>query len=282
MLENVPFGLEHATLRGIRITMRGLDIIFAPRSVAVIGASDAPGKVGTVTLANLRNGGFSGSIFPVNPSRETVQGLAAYRSIKDVPELVDLAIVCTPAETVPELVVQCGELGVGGLIILTAGFREAGNSGRAMHAALSDAVRRFPEMRIIGPNCLGVIVPASKLNASFSATMPLAGRVAFVSQSGALCTAMLDWAAEQALGFSYFISAGNMLDVDLADLLDYLAQDANTDAVMLYVESIEGARRFMSAARACSLRKPIVAYKAGRFAESAKAAASHTGAMAGV
>ena len=228
------------------------------------------------------HGGFTGHIYPVNPSHETVQGLPAYRSMSDLPETVDLAIVCTPAQSVAELVVQCGELGVGGLIILTAGFREAGPPGRTMDEALSDAVRRFPQMRVIGPNCLGVIVPDSKLNASFAASMPLAGRVAFVSQSGALCTAMLDWAGDRALGFSYFISAGNMLDVDLADLLDYLAQDGATDAVMLYIESIESARRFMSAARACSLRKPIVAYKAGRFAESAKAAASHTGAMAGV
>ena len=228
----------------MKMAMRSLDKIFAPHSIAVIGASDAPGKVGTVTLSNLVQGGFSGRIYPVNPSRETVQGLSAYRSMSDVPETVDLAIVCTPAQSVAELVVQCGELKVGGMIILTAGFREAGPSGRMLNAALTDAVRRFPEMRVVGPNCLGLIVPASSLNASFAASMPLAGRLAFVSQSGALCTALLDWACDRALGFSYFISAGNMLDVDLADLLDYLAQDDATDAVMLYIESIESARRF--------------------------------------
>ncbi len=262
--------------------MRSLDKIFSPHSIAVIGASSAPGKVGTVTLANLLRGGFPGRIYPVNPGRETVQDLPAYRSVGHLPEKVDLAIVCTPAETVPDLIRQCGESGVGGVIILTAGFREAGPTGRTLDDALSNAVRRFPQMRVIGPNCLGVIVPESQLNASFAASMPLSGRVAFVSQSGALCTAMLDWACDRALGFSHFISVGNMLDVDLADLLDYLAEDGATDAVILYIESIENARRFMSAARACSRRKPIVAYKAGRFAESAKAAASHTGAMAGV
>jgi len=262
--------------------MRSLDKIFAPCSIAVIGASDAPGKVGTVTLANLVRAGFPGHIHPVNPNHAIVQGLPACRSVGELPETVDLAIVCTPAQSVPGLVEQCGESGVGGMLILTAGFRETGAAGRTLNEALATAVRRFPQMRIIGPNCLGVIVPKTKLNASFAASMPAAGRVAFVSQSGALCTAMLDWASDRALGFSHFISAGNMLDVDLADLLDYLAQDGATDAVMLYIESIESARRFMSAARACSLRKPIVAYKAGRFAESAKAAASHTGAMAGV
>ena len=262
--------------------MRMLDKIFSPRSIAVIGASNVPHKVGSVTLANLLRGGFTGQIYPVNPGRETVQALPAYRSVTQLPETVDLAIVCTPAETVPDLIIQCGESGVGGVIILTAGFRETGLPGHALDDALSKVVRRFPQMRVIGPNCLGVIVPDAKLNASFAASMPIAGRVAFVSQSGALCTAMLDWACERALGFSHFISVGNMLDVDLADLLDYLAEDGATDAVILYLESIENARRFMSAARACSRCKPIVAYKAGRFTESAQAAASHTGAMAGV
>ena len=261
--------------------MRGLHKLLAPRSIAVIGASDSAGKVGTVTLANLLHAGFTGRIYAVNPNRQTVQGLLAYPDVGRLPEIVDLAIVCTPAQTVAELVRQCGSAGVGGMIILAAGFRETGPRGRTLDDALTNSVRQFPQMRVLGPNCLGVIVPYAKLNASFAASMPLAGRVAFVSQSGALCTAMLDWACDRSLGFSHFISVGNMLDVDLADLLDYLAQDA-TDAVVLYIESIENARRFMSAARACSLRKPIVAYKAGRFTESAKAAASHTGAMAGV
>ncbi len=264
------------------MTTRRLDRMFSPRSIAVIGASNEPGKVGSVTLQNLMRCGFSGPIFPVNSHHATVQGMAAHRSIAEVPEKVDLAILCTPSATVPDLVRQCGESGVGGLIILTAGFREIGLDGRKVDEALRSACAPFPQMRVIGPNCLGVMVPESKLNASFAASMPLAGRVAFVSQSGALCTALLDWAGEQSLGFSHFISVGNMLDVDLADLLDYLAEDGTTDAVILYIESITNARRFMSAARACARRKPIVAYKAGRFPQSAQAAASHTGAMAGV
>lgn len=262
--------------------MRNLRKVFNPRSVAVVGASGEPGKVGAIALENLVRGGFAGAIYPVNHRRETVQGIKAYASVDLLPPGIDLAILCTPAPTVPELVRQCGERGIGGLIILTAGFRETGEPGRALEEAVRDASRRFPAMRIVGPNCLGVIVPRANLNASFAASMPVDGRVAFVSQSGALCTAVLDWATEQSLGFSHFVSVGNMLDVGMADLLDYLAEDPGTDAVILYVESIENARAFMSAARACARGKPIVAYKAGRFAESAHAAASHTGAMAGV
>jgi acetyltransferase len=261
---------------------RGLETILAPRSVAVIGASAEPAKVGTVALANLLAGGFSGPIFPINPRRDVVQGLKAYPSVADLPQPVDLAIVCTPAATVPDLARQCGESGIGGLVILTAGFREVGAAGRAVDEALRAELQRFPAMRVVGPNCLGLMVPGSGLNASFAASMAMPGRLAFISQSGALCTAMLDWAAEQSLGFSHFISVGNMIDVDVADLVDYLAQDAATDAVMLYIESITNARSFMSAARACARLKPIVAFKAGRFAQSAQAAASHTGAMAGV
>jgi acetyltransferase len=261
---------------------RSLDRILVPRSVAVIGASAEPNKVGAIALENLKQAGFAGPIYPVNPRRPTVQGLKAYASVAELPEPVDLAVICTPAETVPELVRQCGASGTGGLIILTAGFGEVGASGRTLEAALRGALAQFPGMRAIGPNCLGAIVPKSKLNASFAASMPAEGRVAFVSQSGALCTAMLDWACEQSLGFSHFISIGNMLDVDLADLIDYLADDPAAESLILYVESVTNARRFMSAARACARRKPIVAYKAGRFPQSAQAAASHTGAMAGV
>jgi acetyltransferase len=262
--------------------MHGLRSLFAPNSIAVIGASSEPGKVGSVTLANLLSAGFTGEVFPVNVHHQTVQGLRAYPSVKDLPQKVDLAIICTPAATTVDLVRQCGSSGVGGLIILSAGFQEVGAAGRALEGALRSELARYRQMRVIGPNCLGVMVPSAKLNASFAATMALPGRVAFVSQSGALCTAMLDWAGEQSLGFSHFVSVGNMLDVDLADLLDYLAEDGTTDAVVLYIESVTNARRFMSAARACARRKPIVATKAGRFPQSAQAAASHTGAMAGV
>ncbi|MGD9646081.1 MAG: GNAT family N-acetyltransferase [Pirellulales bacterium] len=248
----------------------------------MIGASSTPGKVGAITLENLVRAGFEGPIFPINTRCDVVQGRQAYRTVSDVPQPVDLAIVCTPAATVPALVRECGQAEVGGLIILTAGFRETGPDGMAVEDALRHELSQLPELRAVGPNCLGAMVPRSKLNASFAAAMPLAGRVAFVSQSGALCTAMLDWACERSIGFSCFLSIGNMLDIDFADLLDYLSEDPATEAVVLYVESITNARRFMSAARACARRKPIVAYKSGRFPLSAQAAASHTGAMAGV
>ena len=262
--------------------MQTLHKIFEPRAVAVVGASEEPGKVGSLALQNLLDGKFPGPIYPVNARRETVKGLPAYRHVAEMPKGVDLAVLCTPADTIPGLVGQCGEAGIGGLVILSAGFREVGAAGRALEKAIRDAARPFAAMRIIGPNCLGVIAPYAKLNASFAASMPKPGRVAFVSQSGALCTAILDWAQEQSLGFSHFVSVGNMLDVAMSDMLDYLAEDPLTEAVVLYIESIENARSFMSAARACARTKPIVAYKAGRFAASAQAAASHTGAMAGV
>ena len=263
---------------------RSLDKIFAPRSIAVVGASDKPGKVGTVTLANLQQAGFAGPIYPVNPHHDELQGLRCYPGVGELPRGVDLAILCTPAEGVPALIRQCGDSGIGGVVVLTAGFREIGATGRALDAALRDELRRFPQMRIVGPNCLGVIVPKSKLNASFAASMPLAGRVAFISQSGALCTAMLDWACDDAIGFSYFVSVGNMLDVSLGDLIDYFGSaDGARMPIILYIESISEAREFhVGGPGASPARKPIVAYKAGRFAESAQAAASHTGAMAGV
>lgn len=264
------------------MTVRNLDKIFRPRSVAVIGASDSPGKVGYTLLKNLIDQGFAGPIYPINPQRETIQGLAAYPSLDKLPQPVDLAVICTPAPTVPKLIRQCGEQGTRGVVIISAGFREVGAAGKELEEHVRLAAADYPGLRIIGPNCLGVMVPGSKLNASFAASSPLPGRLAFLSQSGALCTAVLDWSKSEGIGFSHFLSLGNMLDVGFDDLLDYLAADPQTDAVLLYVESITEAREFMSAARAFSRHKPIVAYKAGRFADSAKAASSHTGAMAGV
>ena len=208
--------------------------------------------------------------------------LCAFPSIGSLAHPPDLAIVATPAETVPNLVRDCGEAGVPGLIILSAGFSEVGPQGKAIENELAAAVAKFPDLRVIGPNCLGVMVPASQLNASFAAGMAKPGRVAFISQSGALCTSILDWSLAEGIGFSYFISIGNALNVKVGDLIDYLAEDPTTDSIVLYLESVTEARRFMSAARAFTRTKPIVVYKAGRFAESAQAAASHTGAMAGV
>lgn len=262
--------------------IRNLDKIFRPHRVAVVGASNQPEKVGAILLQNLIGHGFEGVVYPVNAKREAVQGIAAYPSLAALPHAPDLAVICTPAPTVPGLIDDCGRLGIMGVVIVSAGFRETGPEGILLEDQVRASAARYPGLRIVGPNCLGVMVPPIKLNATFAATMAAPGRVAFISQSGAICTSVLDWASSAGIGFSHFLSIGNMLDVGVDDLLDYLAGDPHTDSVVLYVESITQAREFMSAARAFSRDKPIVAYKAGRFADSAQAAASHTGAMAGV
>jgi acetyltransferase len=264
------------------LTILNLHKIFRPQRIAVVGASDVPGKVGHILLRNLIGHGYAGVIYPVNAKRESVQGITAYPTLAALPHAPDLAVICTPAPTVPDLVDQCGQLGIMGMIVISAGFREIGDAGKLLERRVQEAAARYSGLRILGPNCLGAMVPSIGLNASFAASMARSGRVAFVSQSGAVCTSVLDWSLAAGFGFSHFISVGNMLDVGIDDLLDYLAADPHTDAVVLYVESISRAREFMSAARAFSRAKPIIAYKAGRFADSAQAAASHTGAMAGV
>lgn len=260
--------------------------IFSPEVVCVIGASQQPSSVGNTVIKNLLGGSsddkFEGKLFAVNPKYEQVEGVECFDSVARLPQCADLAIICTPAATVPSILRQCGRAGVGGAVILSAGFREAGKEGVVLEAELSKAAKEYPELRIIGPNCLGIMSPWRSLNASFASDSPLPGHVAFLSQSGALCTAVLDWAIDEGVGFSHFVSVGNMLDVGVADLIDFFNTDPHTDAIVMYVESITGAREFMSAARAFTRNKPIIAYKAGRFAESAQAAASHTGAMAGV
>ena len=263
------------------MSVHNLDKIFGPRSVAVIGASDQPGKVGFTVMQHLK-AGFPGAIYPVNPRAAAIQGVPAVPHVGLVGGEVDLAVICTPAPGVPAVIRECGESGIRGIAILSAGFREVGADGRALEDQVRSTAAAFGNMRIIGPNSLGIIAPYSGLNASFAAISPQRGNIALLSQSGALCTAILDWAAEQLIGFSYFVSIGNMLDVGFGDLLDYCGADPNTEAIALYVESIQQARQFMSAARALARHKPIVVYKAGRFAQSAQAAASHTGALAGV
>lgn len=263
------------------MSIRDLDSIFAPQRVAVVGASEDPDKVGARVLANLAGSGFGGEVYPVNARREQVQGLRAYPSITALPEVPDLVVVCTPAATVIDVVQECGDRGVGGVIVVSAGFAEVGDEGRGLQRQLAETAARYEDMRVIGPNCLGVLVPGAGLNASFAGALPPRGRLAFISQSGAVCTAVLDWARGRGIGFSHFVSLGNMADVGFAALIDYFGQSPDVDAILLYIESITDAREFMSAARAFARRKPIVAYKAGRFAQSAAAAASHTGAMAG-
>ncbi|MFH1920871.1 MAG: GNAT family N-acetyltransferase [Planctomycetota bacterium] len=264
------------------MSILNLDKIFNPNRVAVIGASDSPSSVGYTVLRNLIGSGFRGVVYPVNPKRESVQGIEAHQDIASLPHPPDLAVICTPSVTVPGIVRECGEVGTRGIVIISAGFREIGPEGRKLERLVLDEQAKFEGMRLLGPNCLGIIVPGISLNASFAAATPPKGHIGFISQSGALCTSVLDWAIDEGIGFSYFVSVGNMLDVSMADLIDYFGSATETRSIILYIESISEAREFMSAARAFARTKPIVAFKAGRFAESAQAAASHTGALVGV
>jgi len=262
------------------MSIKKLDKIFNPTRIALIGVSKNPDSVGGKVLNNLVGSGFKGVVYPVNPTHEAVLGIQCYPDIKSVPRTPDLAVICTSAKQVPDIVRQCGEAGVLGIIIMSAGFKEEGEAGKALEELVRIEMKKFDGMRIIGPNCLGIIVPHNNLNVSFAASHPKKGNIAFISQSGALCTAVLDWAIEKKIGFSYFISVGNILDVNFGDLIDYLGEDEKTESILLYIESISDARRFITAARAFATTKPIIAYKAGRYPESAKVATSHTGAMA--
>lgn len=255
-----------------------LDAIFLPRSIAIIGAKDNLGSVARTILLNLLSGPFKGRIYPVNPKREKVFDLPAYPDISRVPEPVDLAVIVTPAETVPDLIEQCSKAKVKAAIIISAGFKELGEKGLKLE---QEILRRKGKMRIIGPNCLGVMNPIYGMNATFAKGMALPGHVAFVSQSGAMCTAVLDWSLEERIGFSSFVSIGSMADVDWGDLIDYLGGDPETQSILIYMETIGDPRSFLSAAREIALEKPIIVIKPGRTQEAAKAAASHTGSLAG-
>lgn len=257
-----------------------LDAIFAPHSVALIGATDRPGSVGRAVLWSLLSSPFGGTVYPVSDKRTSVLGIKAYRDVEHIPETVDLAVIVTPAESVPNVIGQCVAAGVRGAIIISAGFKEHGERGQELEQQILDRIRDSP-MRIIGPNCLGVMNPVTGLNATFANNMARPGTVAFISQSGALCTAILDWAQKEVVGFSAFVSVGSMLDVGWGDLIDYLGNDPRTHSIILYMESVGDARSFLSAAREVSLGKPIIVIKAGRTAAAAHAAASHTGTLAG-
>ncbi len=257
-----------------------LDKIFEPESIAVVGASEKEGSIGSVHVQNLIQGGYQGKIFPVNPHYTSTHGLKAYPSISRIDHAVDLAIIAIPISSVPSVIRECAQVRVGGAIVVSAGGKETGPQGRE----IEDRIRREAEtggLRIIGPNCLGIICPGRKLNASFAAHMPQSGKVAFISQSGAICTAILDLALKEEIGFSHFVSIGSMLDVDFGDLIDYLGNYPEVNSILLYIESLTNFRKFMSAARAVSRVKPIVVLKSGRSPAGARAAASHTGAMVG-
>lgn len=256
-----------------------LDPIFHPRSVAVVGASATSGTVGSILIRNLLGNPFGGVVYPVNPKRQAVHGVRCHADIASLPEVVDLAVIATPAVTVPSLIEECVQKGIRSAIIISAGFSELGPEGKALEARIRETARG--KMRIVGPNCLGVIHPPSNLNASFAATMARPGSVALLSQSGAICTAILDWAATKHFGFSSFVSVGAMIDVDFADLIDYFAEEPHTRSIVLYIESIGDVRKFLSAARAASRVKQVIVVKSGRHEAGARAAASHTGALAG-
>lgn len=253
--------------------------IFTPRSVAVVGASDRPGSVGCTVLTNLAASPFGGPVWPVNPKRATVLGLPAYKSIAGLPGVPDLIVVTTPAATVPGIIEEAVQAGVPAGIVISAGFKEVGESGKELERQIASSIRG--KMRLIGPNCLGVMNPVGGVNANFAKAMAPAGRLAFLSQSGALGTAVLDWCIRERVGLSGFVSAGSMLDVSFGELIDHYGQDPNTDSIVIYMESIGDARSFLSAARAVAMNKPILVIKAGRTAAAAKAAASHTGSLTG-
>ena len=257
-----------------------MEQFFNPKSIAVIGASDKPDSIGHTLVQNLIDGGYDGTILPVNPHLEEVHGLKAYRAITDAPPFTDLAIVAVPIAMTPEVVRQCVRAGTKGVIIIAAGGRELGEEGRLIEEQISGAFEGSG-LRIIGPNCLGVIRPARKLNASFIPGMPAHGIIGFISQSGAIGTASLDRAAMGNVGFSHFISIGSMLDVDFGDMIDYLGNDGNVKAILIYMENLTNTRKFMSAARAVSRIKPIIVLKAGKSEAGARAATTHIGAMVG-
>ncbi len=263
------------------MSIRNLPALLMPHSVALLGASAKPHSVGGVVARNLHGAGFAGPIYLVNPRASEIDGVKCYPNVAALPTAPDLAVIATPPDTVPGLVGELGARGARGIVVLTAGFGELGSeTGKALEQRTLEAAR--PNLvRIVGPNCVGVLSPAIGLNASFAHVMPAAGSLAFVTQSGAVATSVLDWAAPRAIGFSHIVSLGDMIDVDFGDLLDFLASDGKTRAILLYVETITHARKFMSAARAASRIKPVIVIKAGRHAAAAKAAASHTGALAG-
>ena len=261
-------------------TRHPLEVFFAPRSVAVIGASERADSVGRTLMWNLVSNPFGGTVFPVNDKRPNVLGIKSWPSVRAVTEKIDLAVVATPAPTVPGVIRECATAGVRGAIIVSAGFRESGAQGLRLESEILE-IARAARMRIVGPNCLGIMCPFTGLNATFAGAMARKGDVAFLSQSGALQTAILDWSLQEHFGFSAFVSLGSLLDVGWGDVIDYLDHDGRTKSILIYMESVGDARAFLSAAREVTLRKPIIVLKGGRSAQAAAAAASHTGALAG-
>jgi len=259
---------------------RPLDALFLPRSVAVIGATEKEGSVGRTVLWNLISSPFGGTVFPINPKRPNVLGLKAYPSLAAVPDPVELAVIVTPPQSVPGVMDECVASGVRGVIVISAGFKETGPDGEELERQVL-ARARAGGIRVIGPNCLGVMNPVGGLNATFAAGIARPGSVGLISQSGALLTAILDWSMRERVGFSSVVSLGSMLDVGWGDVIYHLGDDRNTGSIVIYMETVGDARAFLSAAREVALTKPIIVIKPGRTAQAAKAAASHTGSLTG-
>ena len=262
------------------MSVHNLNRIFQPQSIAVVGASEKKDHIGNIVFKNLIEGGFKGQLYPINPKHRTVFDCKAFASLAAAPQSIDLAVIATPIESVPAIIKDASRNDVGGAVIISAGGKEIGTRGRQVEQAISEAARGS-DLRIVGPNCLGIINREIGLNASFASRMPLAGKMAFISQSGAICTAILDLSLKERIGFSYFVSLGSMLDVDFGDMIDYIGGDYRVSSIVMYLESLSRFRNFMSAARAVSRVKPIVVLKAGRTPAGAMAASSHTGALAG-
>ena len=267
--------LEEASV-GLAGHRPNLEAMLTPKSVALIGASETPGSVGRALTENLQS--FNGPVFLVNSNHPTILDQKVFSKIGDVPEPVDLVVIATPAATVPGIVAESAAAGVKGAVVISAGFKECGPTGAELE---KQVLKQQGKMRIIGPNCVGVMLPHIGLNATFAKPLALPGNIGFISQSGALCTAILDWSRSTQLGFSAFISIGSMADVDWGDLIDHLGDDPHTRSILLYMESVGDARSFLSAAREVALTKPIIVIKVGRTGAAAKAAASHTGALTG-
>jgi acetyltransferase len=265
---------------GISKLIHPLHPLLSPSSVALVGASGRPGSLGQVVHANLRQGGFLGPIYLVNPRHAELGGAPCYPSLEDLPQAVDLAIVTAPAAAIPEIIAQAGRAGIPAAIVLSAGFGETGEAGKALEARVL-AIAREADVRILGPNCVGMLRPSIGLNASFARTACEPGSIALVSQSGAICTALVDWAASTKVGLSSVVSLGAAADVDFGDVLDYLLFDPKTESVLLYVEGVHNGRTFISSLRAIARAKPVIVLKVGRYASGSQAARSHTGALVG-
>jgi len=258
-----------------------LSPLFEPESMAIVGASENPGSVGAVLMQNMREAGYRGALYPVNPKHRSVFGVPCHASLAALPQRPELVVIATPAQTVPGLIDECGQRGVRAAAVISAGFGEAGAAGAELQRALLENARRHG-VRVLGPNCLGLMRPSLGLDATFAHGGALEGSLGLISQSGAVCTAMLDWARPAGVGFSSVVSLGASADLDFGELIDYLVEDARTAHILLYIEGIRDARRFVSALRAAARVKPVILMKVGRHPAGSRAAVSHTGAIVGL